>query len=48
MADQTLYDFDWDSNKAESNFKKHGVLFLMATSVFRDPLAITVYDEEHR
>ena len=47
MASPTLYDFNWDSNKAESNFKKHGASFLMATSVFRDLRAITIYDEEH-
>lgn len=40
-------DFDWDANKAHSNFAKHGVSFRLATSVFHDPLALTVFDEEH-
>ena len=26
---------------------KHGVSFRLATTVFRDPLALTVYDDEH-
>lgn len=42
-----FYDFDWDTRKASSNFKKHGVSFRLATSVFHDPLAITIFDEEH-
>jgi hypothetical protein len=29
-----------------SNFRKHGVSFRLATSVFHDPLAITIFDEE--
>lgn len=43
----TFYDFDWDPNKARSNLKKHGVSFRLATSVFRDPLALTIFDDEH-
>ena len=42
-----FFDFDWDANKARSNLAKHGVSFRLATSVFRDPLALTVFDEEH-
>jgi uncharacterized DUF497 family protein len=44
---QMLFDFDWDANKARSNFQKHGVSFQLATTVFRDPLAITIFDDEH-
>jgi hypothetical protein len=41
------FDFDWDANKARTNLQKHGVPFRLATTVFRDPLAITIFDEEH-
>ncbi len=41
------YEFDWDAAKAEANARKHGVTFESAMTVFRDPLALTVYDEEH-
>ena len=44
---QMLFDFDWDANNARSNFQKHGVSFQLATTVFRDPLAITIFDDEH-
>jgi len=30
--------FEWDQNKARTNFEKHGVLFETACEVFTDPL----------
>lgn len=42
-----FFDFDWDANKARTNLKKHGVPFRLATTVFRDPLALTIFDDEH-
>lgn len=42
-----FYDFDWDPNKAKTNLQKHGVSFRLATSVLHDPLALTIYDEDH-
>lgn len=42
-----FFDFDWDANKARANLKKHEVSFRLATSVFRDPLALTIFDDEH-
>ena len=42
-----LYEFEWDPVKAKANFSKHGVDFELATQVFRDPLALTIPDEEH-
>jgi hypothetical protein len=30
-------EFEWDGNKAQSNFEKHGVTFEEATEVFFDP-----------
>ena len=42
-----LYEFEWNLVKAKANFSKHGVDFERATQVFRDPLALTIPDEEH-
>ena len=30
-------EFEWDSEKAEANFRKHGVTFEFAANVFSDP-----------
>ncbi len=30
--------FEWDDNKAESNFLKHGITFEEAVTVFADPI----------
>ena len=43
----TIFHFDWDEVKARANQKKHTVGFMQAEAVFRDPLALTIYDEEH-
>jgi uncharacterized protein len=40
-------EFEWDPAKAELNFKEHGVSFDDATTVFRDPLSITIVDPDH-
>ena len=42
-----LYNFEWDFEKERQNDRKHKVSFLRATTVFRDPNQITVFDEEH-
>ena len=47
MAAPFVYAFEWDPAKAEENTAKHGVAFELAASVFRDPLTLTVYDDEH-
>ena len=39
--------FEWDEHKAESNLKAHGVSFQEATTVFADPLSITIPDPDH-
>jgi len=36
--------FEWNQRKAQSNFQKHGVPFSEATTVFADPLSITIPD----
>lgn len=39
--------FEWDSNKAESNRKKHGISFEEAQTAFYDDNARLVHDPEH-
>ncbi len=39
--------FAWDPAKARSNFRKHGVSFEEAATVFRDPLARIHEDPDH-
>lgn len=36
--------FQWDSEKAESNYRKHGIRFEDAAQVFRDPLHLSTQD----
>ncbi|HQU32580.1 MAG: BrnT family toxin [Planctomycetia bacterium] len=40
-------NFEWDEEKAKVNFKKHRVSFGEATTVFMDPLSITICDPDH-
>ncbi|RPJ53531.1 MAG: BrnT family toxin [Acidobacteria bacterium] len=39
--------FEWDSEKARQNLSKHGVSFEEASTVFDDPLSLTVPDRRH-
>ena len=39
--------FEWDPHKAEINFRKHGVSFDEAGSVFLDRFALSGSDPEH-
>lgn len=41
------YQFEWDDDKAKSNWIKHDVSFDEATTVFDDPLARIFDDELH-
>ena len=41
------YDFQWDSRKAKSNFRKHRISFEKAAAIFRDPNLLSIPDEEH-
>lgn len=41
------YKFVWDSEKAEINYKKHGIYFEDAALVFFDENLIDDYDEVH-
>ena len=40
--------YEWDPNKAKSNYKNHGVRFADAVGVFEDENAITIPDEYER
>jgi uncharacterized protein len=40
-------NFQWDANKARTNLGKHGVSFEEATTVFGDPLSLTIPDPDH-
>lgn len=39
--------FEWDSAKAAGNLAKHGISFDQASTVFGDPLAVTIDDPDH-
>jgi uncharacterized DUF497 family protein len=39
--------FEWNKNKAEANFRKHGVRFDEAQTVFKDDLSDTISDPDH-
>lgn len=41
------FTFEWNEKKAEDNFRKHGVSFDEAKTVFNDPFSITIYDPDH-
>jgi hypothetical protein len=47
VAEGFAYVFEWDPAKAAENLAKHRVAFETAATVFRDALALTVYDSEH-
>lgn len=40
-------EFEWDPAKAAANYRKHGVSFIDAATVFGDPLAYTFPDPDH-
>jgi uncharacterized protein len=42
-------EFEWNEAKAKANFRRHGVSFELATTVFEDPFAVERVDdrEEH-
>lgn len=37
--------YQWDRDKADRNFKKHGIYFSDAASVLEDDLALTIEDD---
>ena len=40
-------NFEWDDNKARTNHAKHGISFDEASTVFADPLSLTIADPAH-
>ncbi len=41
------YHFEWGPAKARQNEKNHGVTFERAATIFLDPQALSLFDEEH-
>jgi len=39
--------FEWNTEKAKTNLKKHGVSFEEAVTIFSDPLSLTIPDPKH-
>jgi uncharacterized DUF497 family protein len=39
--------FEWDRGKDAANQRKHGVGFAEASTVFDDPLSVTILDPDH-
>ncbi|HVH69699.1 MAG TPA: BrnT family toxin [Candidatus Dormibacteraeota bacterium] len=44
---ERVFQFEWDEAKADTNARKHGVTFELASTVFYDPTLLTVADVEH-
>ena len=42
-----MLTFEWDPQKSKSNLEKHGVSFEEASTVFRDPLSLTIDNPLH-
>jgi uncharacterized DUF497 family protein len=38
-------EFEWNEAKAKANFRRHGVSFDLAKTVFKDPFAIEFLDD---
>lgn len=47
ISQHNEYQFEWDARKAVSNLRKHKISFEQAATVFKDKLAMTVYDKAH-
>ena len=42
-----MVEYEWDPEKDRINREKHDISFAEASTVFLDPLQITVHDERH-
>ena len=40
-------EFEWDDEKAVSNFQKHGISFEEGATIFNDPEIATIFDPDH-
>jgi len=41
------YYFEWDPKKAKETIRSHKLTFQRASTIFRDPNMITIFDDEH-
>jgi hypothetical protein len=44
---QFEHHFEWDPAKALRNAREHGISFERAATVFLDPRAMSIFDDEH-
>jgi uncharacterized protein len=44
---QFEHQFEWDPIKALRNAREHGISFERAATVFLDPRAMSIFDDEH-
>jgi len=42
-----MTEFEWDQGKAQRNREKHGISFIEASTIFGDPLELTISDPDH-
>ncbi|MFT5129945.1 MAG: uncharacterized DUF497 family protein [Rhodothermales bacterium] len=42
-----MIGFEWDTEKAEENARKHGVSFEEGTTAFSDPFGRIIFDPDH-
>ena len=47
MAKPFQYHFEWDPSKARQNYRKHGIAFDRAATIFHDANALSEFDEPH-
>ena len=47
MAKPFQYHFEWDPTKARQNYRKHGIAFDRAATVFHDADTLSEFDEQH-
>jgi hypothetical protein len=41
------YQFEWDPAKARQNARKHRISFERGSTIFLDPNALSLFDEQH-
>ena len=41
------YQFEWDPTKARQNARKHRITFERGATVFLDPNALSLFDDQH-
>lgn len=42
-----MLQFEWEEDKNNSNYRKHGVWFEEAQTLWADPLSAEFFDEDH-